>query len=183
MHTTKKLLKNLPEHLLYFAATDLVCLLITFAVNFLLRPILLETARGDAAKEQTVETVLFCLFAGLFYIVLTVILAKSSIQRTAYLAETIERKYSFFGDLISFLKSGFWVGFFAYALFSLPLSALMWLFPDIRYVPTFFYPQYAVIELTGPWIGYFAGVAVYALYSLILFPCLHAKWEKGRLYR
>lgn len=182
MDTTKKLLKNLPEHLLYFAATDIICLIVAFAVNLMLRPIVLETARGDAAVERAVEQVFFGVYFALFFVVLAVILSKSSIQRTAYLAATVGRQYSFFGDLAAFLKGGIWVGFGAYALFCLPLTLLMAFFPGIKYVPTLFYPQYSAIELCGPWIGYLLDLGCYFIFSLFLFPFLHLKWEKGRLH-
>lgn len=183
MDTTKKLLKNLPEHLLYFAAADLVCLLLSFAVNMMLRPLLLEIARGNEATTAAVETALWGIFAALFYIAVAVILAKSSIQRSAYLAATIGRKYSFFGDLAAFCKGGLWTGVSAYALFCLPLTVLLAIIPELNYVPTLFYPQYAMIELLGPWLAYLADIGLYAVFSLLLFPCLHLKWEKERLYK
>ncbi len=183
MDATKKLLRNLPEHLLYFLATDVICMILSFAVNMILRPILLETARGDAAKEQTVETILLALFAILFFVVLAVIFAKSPIQRTSYLSATIGRKYSFFGDLKVFLKGGLWIGVAAYAIFSLIPTIFLWLFPDVLVLPTVFYSQYALTELCGAWIAYAVGIVAYALFSLLLFPCLHLYWEKNRLYR
>lgn len=183
MDATKKLLRNLPEHLLYFLAADAICMILTFAVNLMVRPFLLELARGDAAKEQTLETVLFAVFAALFLVVLAVIFAKSPMQRTAYLSATIGKKYSFFGDLKAFLKGGLWIGMAAYAIFSLIPTFFLWLFPDILGLPTFFYPQYALTELCGVWIAYFVGIGAYAVFSLLLFPCLHLFWEKNRLYR
>ncbi len=182
MDTTKKLLKNIPEHLLYFGASNLICLLVTFAVNFMLRSLLMEFARGDAQKELLVEKALFALFSLLFYVVLGVILAKSSIQRTAYLAATIDREYSFGADLAAFCKSGLWIGLTAYALFCLPITVILALIPDINYLPTLFYPQYAAIELMGPLFGYLVMLAGYGIFSLLLFPCLHRIWEKSRLY-
>ena len=183
MDTTKKLLKNLPEHLLYFGAADLICLLLSFAVNMMLRPLLLEMARGNEATTLAVETALWSIFAALFYITIAVILAKSSIQRSAYLAATIGRKYSFFGDLANFCKGGLWTGVAAYAIFCLPLTVLLAIIPELDYIPTLFYPQYAMIELLGAWPAYFADILLYALFSLFLFPCLHLKWERERLYK
>lgn len=183
MDATKKLLRNLPEHLLYFVATDVICMIVTFAVNLILRPYLLEMARGDASREQTVETVLFAVFAALFLVVLAVIFVKSPMQRTAYLAATIDREYRFFGDLKAFITGGFWMGTLAYALFSLIPTFFLWLIPDILVLPTLFYPQYALTELFDPWIAYLVGLAAYAVFSLLLFPCLHLYWEKNRLYR
>lgn len=183
MDTTKKLLKNLPEHLLYFGAADLVCLLLSFAVNLILRPLLLEMARGDEAAASLIDQVLWVIFAALFYISLAVILSKSSIQRSAYLAATIGREYSFFGDLAAFCKGGLWIGVAAYAIFCLPLTVLLAIIPELNYIPTLFYPQYALIELLGPWLAYVADIVLYALFSLFLFPCLHLKWEKERLYK
>ena len=182
MDTTKKLLKNLPEHLLYFAAANLVCLLLSFAVNMMLRPLLLEFARGSEAVTATMETVLWGVFAALFYITMAVILAKSSIQRSAYLAATIGREYSFFGDLAAFCKGGLWTGVAAYAIFCLPMTILLAIIPELNYIPTLFYPQYAMLELLGAWPAYVVDILLYALFSLLLFPCLHLKWERERLY-
>lgn len=183
MDATKKLLKNLPEHLLYFLAADLVCMLLTFATNLMVRPILMELARGDVAKEAMMESILFVSFVLLFFVVLTVIFVKSPIQRTAYLAATIGKEYRFSADLIGFCKGGLWQGGLAYALFSLLPTLFLWLFPNIQYLPTVFYPQYALTELCGVWMAFGLGIAVYLLYSLFLFPCLHLYWEKKRLYR
>ncbi|MBQ8288456.1 MAG: hypothetical protein IJX76_06775 [Clostridia bacterium] len=183
MDATKRLLRNLPEHLLYFLAADVVCMLLTFAVNLMVRPLLVEMARGDAAKEQTVETILFAVFAVLFFVVLAVIFAKSPIQRTAYLSATIGREYSFLSDLKAFLKGGLWIGVTTYALFCLIPTFFLWLMPDIQYLPTLFYPQYALTELCGAWSGYAVDIAAYLVFSLLLFPCLHLYWEKNRLYQ
>ena len=183
MDTTKKLLKNFPEHLLYFGAANLVCLLLTFAVNMMLRPLLLEIARGSEETIAMVEQGLWIAFAALFYIVMAVILAKSSIQRSAYLAATIGKKYSFFGDLAAFCKGGLWTGVAAYAVFCLPLTVLLAIIPELNYIPTLFYPQYAMLELFGPWLAYLADIVLYALFSLLLFPFLPLKWEKERLYK
>ncbi|MBQ8382652.1 MAG: hypothetical protein IJX47_05540 [Clostridia bacterium] len=183
MDATKRLLRNLPEHLLYFLAADVVCMLLTFAVNLIARPLLLEMARGDSAKEQTVKTILFAVFAVLFFVVLAVIFAKSPIQRTAYLSATIGREYSFASDLKTFLKGGLWIGVAAYGIFCLIPTFFLWLVPDIQYLPTLFYPQYALTELCGVWIAYAADLAAYLFFSLLLFPCLHLYWEKKRLYR
>ncbi len=183
MDTTKKLLKNLPEHLLYFGAADLICLLLAFMINMILRPILLEITRGSEEAMIIAEKALWGVFAALFYIVIAVILSKSSIQRSAYLAATIDREYSFFADLKAFCKGGLWVGIGAYAIFCLPLTILLAIIPELNYIPTLFYPQYALIELLGPWMAYGADILLYALFSLLLFPFLHLKWEKERLYK
>ena len=127
MDATKKLLKNLPEHLLYFLAADLVCMLVTFAVNLMLRPILMELARGDSGKEALLEKLLFVTFVLLFFIVLTVIFAKSPIQRTAYLSATIGKEYSFGKDLSRFCSGGWWIGGCAYAIFSFIPTFFLWL--------------------------------------------------------
>ena len=183
MDATKKLLKNLPEHLLYFLAADLACMLVTFATNLMVRPILMELARGDAAKEALMESILFVAFVLLFFVVLTVIFVKSPIQRTAYLSATIGKEYRFGADLKAFFKGGLWMGGLAFALFCLIPSFFLWLFPNIEYLPTIFYPQYALTELCGVWPANALEIAVYLIYSLFLFPCLHLYWEKKRLYR
>ena len=183
MDATRKLLRNLPEHLLYFLAADVICMIVTFAVNLMLRPIFVEMARGNAAKERLVDTILFAVFAILFFVVLAIIFAKSPIQRTAYLSATIDRTYSFGSDLKVFLKGGLWIGGGAYAIFCLIPTFFLWLIPDIRYLPTLFYPQYALTELFGVWIAYLVDIVAYLVFSLLLFPCLHLYWEKKRLYR
>ncbi len=182
MDATKKLLRNLPEHLFYFLAADIVCMLLTWAVNLMVRPLLMELSRGNAQTEATIETVLFVVFALLFLAVLAAIFAKSPIQRTGYLAATIDREYSFGRDLKVFLAGGIWVGGAAYAIFSLVPTFFLWLFPDISYLPTLFYPQYALAELLGVWIAYGVGIVAYMFFSLLLFPCLHWFWEKKRLH-
>jgi hypothetical protein len=40
-----------------------------------------------------------------------------------------------------------------------------------------------MIELLGAWPAYLADILLYALFSLFLFPCLHLKWERERLYK
>lgn len=183
MDTTKKILRNVPEYLLYFGAANLVCLLLSFAVNAVVRPLLMEFARGDEAVMQQMERFLWILFAVLFYVVLTVILMKSSVQRSAYLAATVGREYRFFGDLLAFCKSGLLTGVGAYLIFCLPITALVALVPDIEYLPTFFYPQYALIRLTSPFAALALDVVIYAVFAVVLFPLLHLYWEKNRLYK
>lgn len=183
MDATKKLLKNIPEYLLYFLATDLVCMLLAWMVNIIVRPIFTELARGNAHSLAVVDRVFWIVFAVLFYVVLAVVLAKSSIQKGAYLSATMGREYHFATDLAAFAKSGLLIGAMAYLIFCLPVTVLVALFPDIQYIPTVFYPQYALIELIGPWIALVLDVVIYAVFSLILFPCLHYYWEKNRLHK
>lgn len=183
MDSTKKLLRNLPEHLLYFMAADLISALIALIVNLVIRPLLIELARGDAEQEKLIDRWLWLFFALLFYIVMAVLLYKSSSLKNRFLAETIDRPYRFGQDLVSFVKSGLPTGVAAYLLFSLPLTVLLAIVPDLPYLPALFYPQYALIELLGSAFGaWAAGAAVYALFSVIWFPILHAIWEKNRIY-
>lgn len=183
MDATKKLLKNIPEYLLYFLATDLICMLLSWIANIILRPIFVELARGDADRLAMVDKGFWIVFAILFYGILAVILAKSSIQRGAYLTATVGREYHFAHDLRMFAGHGLPVGVAAYLIFCLPVTVLVALFPDILYIPTIFYPQYALLSLVGPWVGLALDVGIYAVFSLILFPCLHYYWEKNRLHK
>lgn len=183
MDTTKQLLRNVPEYLLYFGATDLVCLLLSFAVNAAVRPILVELAREDSAKIHAIDVGLWIFFAILFFGVLAAILAKSSIQRSAYLAATIDREYRFGADVLGFCKSGLPIGAAAYFLFCLPVTVLVAIWPEIQYIPALFYPQYALIELTSPLIALLLDVLFYAVFALVLFPILHLYWEKNRLHK
>lgn len=183
MDATKKLLKNLPEYLLYFVATDLICMLAAWIVNIVARPIFIEMARDSADALALVENGFNVFFVLLFYIVLAVILAKSPIQRTAYLSATLGKEYSFSADLAGFLRGNLLTGMGAYLLFCLPLTVLLALIPELPYIPTLFYPQDAMISLVGPWAGLLLDLAIYAVFSIILFPCLHFWWEKNRLYK
>ncbi len=183
MDGTRKLIRNLPEHLLYFMAADLISALIALIVNLALRPLLTELARGNADRERQIDQGLWFLFALMFYIVMAVLLYKSSGMKNRFLAETIDRPYRFGQDVATFVKSGWLVGIAAYLLFSLPLTVLLAIVPDLPYLPALFYPQYALIELLGSAFGaWAAGAAAYALFSLIWFPILHAIWEKNRMY-
>lgn len=184
MDTTKKLLRNIPEHLLYFAAADLISMLTAIFVNLLLRPLLTELARGDAAREAAIDRVLWGVFAVLFFVVLAVLLYKSSGMKNRYLAETIGVPYSFVRDYLSFIKGGWLTGIAAYLVFALPLTVVMTFFPDLPVLPTLFYPQCALIELFGnTFVAWAVGGAGYALFSAVYFPVLHAIWEKNRIYR
>ena len=183
MDATKKLLKNIPEYLLYFLAADLVCMLAAWVVNIVVRPILTELARGDASVLATIDFGMNIFFAALFYVVLGVILAKSPIQRTAYLSATIGKDYHFGADLAEFVKHGLFIGVVAYLIFCLPVTALVWLVPDVLYIPTLFYAQDAMISLLGAWTALAADLAIYLVFALIIFPCLHLYWEKNRLYK
>lgn len=183
MDATKKLLKNIPEYLLYFLAADLICMLAAWVVNILVRPILTELARGDAAVLAMIDRGFHIFFAALFYAVLGVILAKSPIQRTAYLSATIGKDYSFGADLADFVQHGLFTGVGAYLIFCLPVTVLVYLVPDILYIPTLFYAQDAMISLTGPWMALALDVVIYTVFALIIFPCLHFYWEKNRLYK
>lgn len=183
MDATKKLLKNIPEYLLYFLAADLVCMLAAWVVNIVVRPILTELARGDASVLATIDFGMNIFFAALFYVVLGVILAKSPIQRTAYLSATISKDYHFGADLAEFVKHGLFIGVVAYLIFCLPVTALVWLVPDVLYIPTLFYAQDAMISLLGAWTALAADLAIYLVFALIIFPCLHLYWEKNRLYK
>ena len=183
MDATKKLLKNIPEYLLYFLAADLVCMLVSLAVNIVLRPILNELARGDESVLALIDKGFYIFFAALFYVVLAVILAKSPIQRTAYLSATIDRDYHFGADLADFVQHGLFTGVAAYLIFCLPVTVLVYLVPDILYIPTLFYAQDAMISLAGPWIALGLDAVIYTVFALLLFPCLHLYWEKNRLYK
>lgn len=184
MDVTKKMLKNIPEHLLYFTASNLITLLIALAVNLMLRPLLTELARGDQNKEKVIDSLLWGCFALLFFVVLALLLSKSNGMKNRYLAETLGREYRFGQDLSEFLRSGYLTGIAAYFLFALPFTAVMAFFPELPILPMFFYPQYALIELIGnAVIAWIAGGAAYALFSIVFFPILHAIWEKNRIYR
>ena len=183
MDATKKLLKNIPEYLLYFLASDLICMLLAWVINIVVRPVFTEMARDNAHMLAKVDFGFNLLFVILFYVVFALILVKSSIQRNAYLSATIGREYHFGTDLAEFLQGGLLTGMAAYLLFCLPVTVLVYLFPDIQYVPTLFYPQDAMISLVGPWVGLVLDLAIYAVFSIVLFPCLHLWWEKNRLYK
>ena len=183
MDATKKLLKNVPEYLLYFVASDLICMLLAWVINIVALPIFTEIARGNADALLWVDRGFHILYAALFYVVLAVILAKSSIQRTAYLTATIGQEYSVGKDLTAFLSGNLLTGVGAYLIFCLPLTVLLYLIPELPYIPTLFYPQDAMITLVGPWMGLLLDIVIYALFSIILFPCLHFWWEKNRLYK
>lgn len=183
MDATKKLLKNIPEYLLHFLAADLVCMLAAWVVNIVLRPILTELARDDASALAMVDKGFAIFFAALFYVVLAVILTKSPIQRTAYLSATIGKEYRFGADLADFIQHGLFTGVAAYLIFCLPVTVLVYLVPDILYIPTLFYAQDAMISLVGPWIALGMDVVIYVVFALIIFPCLHLYWEKNRLYK
>lgn len=184
MDVTKKMLRNVPEHLLFFAASDLISMFAALIVNLLLHPLLTELARGDADKEALIDTVLWAVFALLFFVVFALLLYKSNGMKNRYLAETLGRTYRFREDFTSFLKGGWLTGVAAYLLFALPLTVVMTFFPDLPILPTLFYPQYALIELCGnPFAAWGIGGAAYALFSLVCFPVLHAIWEKNRIHR
>lgn len=183
MDATKKLLKNIPEYLLYFLATDLICMLLAWVINIVARPVLLEMARDNAERLAIVENGFNLLFVGLFYVIFAVVLVKSSIQRNAYLSATIGKQYRFGADLAEFLRGDLLIGMAAYLIFCLPVTVLVYLFPDIQYVPTLFYPQDAMISLVGPWKALLFDLAIYTVFSIVLFPCLHFWWEKNRLYK
>ncbi len=183
MDATKKLLKNIPEYLLYFLAADLICMLAAWIVNIVLRPVFTELARGDATSLALIDRCFNIFFVALFYVALAVILAKSSIQRTAYLSATVGKEYRFGADLADFVNGGLITGVAAYLIFCLPVTVLVYLIPDIQYIPTIFYPQDAMISLAGPWVGLALDVVIYTVFALILFPCLHLYWEKNRLYK
>lgn len=184
MDTTKKMLRNIPEHLLYFLASDLISMLVALIVNLMLRPFLSELARGDAAREASIDRILWGVFALLFFVVLAVLLYKSSGMKNRYLAETLGRPYRFMQDTLAFIKGGWLIGVAAYLLFALPLTVVMAIFPDLPILPTLFYPQYALIELFGnPFAAWAIGTVGYALFSVAYFPILHAIWEKNRIHR
>ena len=63
------------------------------------------------------------------------------------------------------------------------MTVLVYLVPDILYIPTLFYAQDAMIALAGPWIALGLDVVIYVVFALIIFPCLHFYWEKNRLYK
>lgn len=184
MDVTKKLLRNIPEHLLYFAAADLISALVALIVNLMLRPVLTELARGDAAREATIDSLLWGVFALLFFVVLAVLLRKSNGMKNRYLAETLGKEYRFGQDLAAFVRGGWLTGIAAYLIFTLPLTLVMAIVPDLPVLPTLFYPQYALIELCGnSFLAWGVGAVAYALFSMVFFPILHAIWEKNRIHR
>lgn len=184
MDVTKKMLKNIPEHLFYFTASNLITALAALFLNLLLRPIATELARGDAGREAVISDVFSAVYAILFFVVMAVLLFKSGGMKNRYLAETLGREYRFVQDLSSFARGGYPTGVAAYFLFTLPFTVVMAIFPKLPYLPFFFYPQDAMIELCGnAFVAWIAGGAAYALFSLIYFPILHAIWEKNRIHR
>lgn len=184
MDSTKKMLRNIPEHLLYFMAADLITMLTALIVNLIIRPLAIELARGDAAKEAVVDSVLWGVFALLFFIAVAALLWKSSGMKNRYLAETLGKEYRFGQDLTAFIKGGWLTGIEAYLIFALPLTVVMTFFPDLPILPTLFYPQYALIKLCGnTFLAWGVGAVAYALFSAVYFPILHAIWEKNRIHR
>lgn len=184
MDVTKKMLRNIPEHLLYFGASNLIAALAALIVNLMLRPLLTELARGDAGREATIDSVFWSVFALLFFVVLAVLLYKSNGMKNRYLAETLGHEYHFGQDLVAFLKGGWLTGIAAYLIFALPLTVVMAIFPELPVLPTLFYPQYALIELCGSaFLAWAIDGVAYALFSVVYFPILHAIWEKNRIHR
>lgn len=184
MDVTKKLFKNIPEHLLYFAASNLIAAFAALFFNLLLRPIVTELARGDAEKEAMISDGFSVIFVLLFFVVMAVLLFKSGGMKNRYLSETIGREYHFASDLSSFARGGYPAGVAAYLLFTLPFTVVMVIFPDLPYLPFFFYPQDALIDLCqNAFVAWIVGGVAYAIFSLVYFPILHAIWEKNRIYR
>lgn len=184
MEATKKMFRNFPEHMLYFAASNLISMFTALIINVLVQSILIELARGDADKEALYGRILSGVFALLFFAVFAVLLCKSPGMRNRYLAETLGRDYHFGQDLADFVKGSYLTGIVAYALFTLPFTIVMAIFPDLPYLPLLFYPQDALIDVVGnAFAAWGIGIAVYAVFTLVYFPILHAVWEKNRIHR
>lgn len=184
MDMTKKMLRNIPEHLLYFEASNLISALLALAVNLILRPLLLELARGNVEKEALIERILSGVFALFFFVVIAILLRKSNGMRNRYLAETLGREYRFGEAFRSFLKGGYITGVATYLVFTLPFTVVMAFFPELPYLPLLFYPQDALIQFCGnAFVAWIVGGVAYAIFSLVYFPILHAIWEKNRIHK
>lgn len=181
----KEKLPDLAATLLIMLLVNLCAILLYFAVMLVLTPILGELElRGDADTKAALDSFRAAVCILLFYVFLGVINYKNPIEKGHFLNSPENRNTSVLTQLIRFVKNQLWVQTVSYAVFCLPLHIAVAIFPDIRYLPTLFLPQYGFITIFGSvWKSYAVNIAVYTLFMLILIPVFHKIWDKNRLYK
>lgn len=171
--------------LLIMLLVNLCAILIYFAVMLVLNPFFGEIEdRGSADTKATLDIIRAFICIVLFYVFLGVFSYNNPIEKGRFVSSPEGRNTSFAAQFIDFAKSQSWVQALSYAVFCLPLHIVVHIFPDIRYLPTFFLPQYSFIALTGGvWLSYAANIAAYTLFMMIIVPLFRRIWDKNRLYK
>ena len=164
---------------------NICAVLIYFALLLVLNPFLSEIEnRGSADTKAALDAFRAVLCAVLFYVFLGIISYRNPIEKGRFVNSPDGRNTSFTAQLKDYVKDQLPVQAISYAIFCLPLHTVVSFFPDIRYLPTFFLPQYSFITLTGSvWISYIVNIAVYTLFMMIFIPLFRRIWDKNRLYK
>ena len=181
----KEKLPDFAAALIIMLLVNLCAILIYFAVMLVLNPFLAELElRGGADTKAKLDAFRAVICVILFYVFLGVISYHNPIEKGRFVNSPEGRNTSFRAQFTEFAKSQSWVQAASYAIFCLPLHIVVSIFPDIKYLPTFFLPQYGFITVTGSvWLSYVVNIAVYTLFMMIFIPLFRRIWDKNRLYK
>ncbi len=177
----KRILYDVLQKLGIFFLLNFAVILVYFLVWLVFKIPVINEINDRFVDKNTLNTVLYLLYAVSYYIFAALIVCKNSSARTAYLNATADNGYSFKRDVGEYMRGSCISDMIASVLLSAISFAFIGIFDTSKFLRLLLLPQYSL----SYFIGIFGGAVFYAIFTAFFVFAITVSaqfiWNKKRL--